>query len=231
MVKAELVQRSPMRIFEQSVKGGLKAGELGLIAAPSGIGKTSVLVQIAFDKLLQDEKVIHISFTRDSDNVIVWYKDIFEEFLRKKNLENAEEVKNAAVKNRVLMNFNQEGFAPAQILSSVRAMMKEGGFDASALIIDGFAFSPAAKDFAAALKSFAKEMNVSIWCSCNAAADSYDKQNIPAAVKDYADLLDLIIVLEQKPDHIALVVSKNRSAPAGESARIKLDPKTLLIQG
>ena len=62
MVKEELIQRSPVRVFMNSIHGGLRPGELGLIASPSGIGKTSVLVQIAMDKLLQDKKVIHISY-------------------------------------------------------------------------------------------------------------------------------------------------------------------------
>ena len=34
----ELVQRSPIRIFEQSINGGLKAGEIGVIASPNGCG-------------------------------------------------------------------------------------------------------------------------------------------------------------------------------------------------
>ena len=70
MVLSELIQRSPIRIFEQSIHGGLTPGELGIIASPSGIGKTSVLVQIALDKLLQDKKVIHISFTQHTDYVL-----------------------------------------------------------------------------------------------------------------------------------------------------------------
>ncbi|MDR0730899.1 MAG: hypothetical protein LBF63_04465 [Treponema sp.] len=98
MVKDELVQRSPVRIFDKSIHGGLKAGEIGLIASPSGIGKTSVLVQIALDKLLRNRKVIHVSFTQQASYVIAWYEDIFDEFIKKKNLENPREVKNELVK-------------------------------------------------------------------------------------------------------------------------------------
>ncbi len=52
MVKEDLIQRSPVRVFEKSLRGGLQSGEIGVIASQSGIGKTSVLVQIALDKLL-----------------------------------------------------------------------------------------------------------------------------------------------------------------------------------
>jgi hypothetical protein len=229
MVISELIQRSPIRVLEQSIGGALKSGEMGIIAAPSGIGKTSVLVQIALDRLLQNEKVIHISFTKHTDYVLVWYKDIFSEFTRKKNLENADEVKNAAVKNRVLMKFNQEGFAVTQILNGVRAMIKDGGFNAASVIIDCFDFSRSDKDYIAALKSFAGEMGLSIWCSCNVKGDApYNKQNIPLAIKDCHELFEVIIVLQGEQDHIALTVSKDRKGNC-KNPGIKLDPKTLLM--
>jgi KaiC/GvpD/RAD55 family RecA-like ATPase len=78
MVKQELIQRSPVRIFEKSIHGGLGPGEVGIISSQSGIGKTSVLVQIALDKLLQTKKVIHVSFTQHTDYVLAWYEDIFD---------------------------------------------------------------------------------------------------------------------------------------------------------
>ena len=57
MVLNELIQRSPIRVFEQTIHGGLKLGEIGIIASPNGVGKTSVLVQLALDKLLQGKKL------------------------------------------------------------------------------------------------------------------------------------------------------------------------------
>ena len=72
MITDEIVQRSPVRVFEKSIQGGLQSGEIGIIASPSGIGKTSVLVQLALDKLLQGKKVIHVSFTQHTDYVISW---------------------------------------------------------------------------------------------------------------------------------------------------------------
>jgi len=240
MVKEELIQRSPVRIFMNSINGGLKPGELGLIASPSGIGKTSVLVQIALDKLLQDKKVIHVSFTQNTNHVLAWYEDIFDEFIKKKNLENEEEVKNNITKNRVLMKFSQAGISSEQIQRSLRALIKSGGFSAEVIIIDGFDFSTAEEDHFAAIKSFASEMGVYCWYSCNVTEDLrsgenplndqlYDQKNIPLILKDNASLFDVIIVLEPKSDHIALTVSRDRDIYNPEHLALKLDPKTLLI--
>jgi hypothetical protein len=231
MVKDELIQRSPVRIFMKSIHGGLEPGEVGLIASPSGLGKTSVLVQIALDKLLQGEKVIHVSFAQHTDYVLAWYEDIFDEFIKKKNLENEADVKNDIVKHRVLMKFNQEGVSAGQIHRSLRAMIVEGGFNAQSLIVDGFTFSEKDRDRLAEVKAFAKEAGVSVWYSCTVKGPEplYDKWNIPLLIKDYADLFAVVVVLEPRPDHIKLTVSKDREAYNPEQMALRLDPKTLLM--
>jgi KaiC/GvpD/RAD55 family RecA-like ATPase len=234
MIISELIQRSPVRIFEKSIHGGLKAGEIGVIASLSGLGKTSVLVQIALDKLLQEKKVIHVSFTQHTGYVLAWYEDIFDEFIKKKNLENIREVKDEIVKNRVLMNFSQDGVTGDQVLRSLRAMIVEGGFKAEYLIIDGFDFSRMNRELISTVKEFAKELGLEVWYSCTVPPSengkAYTKQNIPVLLKDFADLLDSVVVLEPRGDHIEFSVSKDRDIYGPPAMAIKLDPKTLLIQ-
>ena len=239
MILNELIQRSPIRIFEQSIHGGLKAGEVGIIASPNGVGKTSVLVQLALDKLLQGKRVIHVSFTRAASAaqhihyVPLWYEDIFNEFISKKNLENAAEIKNDLVKNRVLMNFNQDGVTKDQILKSLRAMIKNGGFYADAIIIDGFDFSRCEPGSLSGVKSFAEELGLCIWYSCSvkddAAPAAYDKENIPVVLSGFADQVDVVIVLQPKPSYVELSISKDRDSAITKHKSMKLDPKTLLI--
>ncbi|MCL2185827.1 MAG: hypothetical protein FWB86_08265 [Treponema sp.] len=235
MVLSELIQRSPIRIFEQSINGGLKAGEIGIIASPNGVGKTSVLVQLALDKLLHNKKVIHVSFTKHTHYVPLWYEDIFNELINKKNLENAAEIKNDLVKNRVQMNFNQDGVTIDQILRSLRAMIIEGGFKADSIIIDGFDFTNTDNERISKVKDFATELGVSVWYSCSVAdGDSgtqYDKENIPVVLGSFADKIDIVIVLQPKSDHVELSISKDRNSIISKSIAMKLDPKTLLILG
>jgi hypothetical protein len=231
MIKEELVQRSPVRIFEKSIHGGLKAGEIGIIASPSGIGKTSVLVQIALDKLLQGQKVVHVSFTQNAHYVFSWYEDIFDEFTKKKNLDKVNEVREDLVKNRVLLNFSQEWVNGPTILKSLKALIVEGGFNAEIIIIDGFDFKLTNRERMEAVKAGAKELGVSIWYSCtvSGAEPLYDKNDIPLLIKDFLDFLDVVVVLDPKPDHIEMTASKDRDAKNFEHLAVKLDPKTLLI--
>lgn len=227
MVKDELVQRSPVRVFERSIDGGLKAGEIGLVCSPPGMGKTSVLVQIALDKLLQGKKVIHISFTQDADYVRLWYEDIFNEFIKKKSVGNERELKEELMRNRVQLNFNQEGVTTDAIRSSLKAMIVEGGYKAEAVIIDGFDFSVAQRERIETLRTFARELGLCVWYSCSVTS-GYDKHRIPNVIKSFEDCVDVVIVLEPKNDCAGLYVTKNRGKPAA-SEPLRLDSKTLLM--
>lgn len=237
MVLSELIQRSPIRVFEQSIHGGLKAGEIGIIASRAGIGKTSVLVQLALDKLLQGKKVIHVSFARNQ-YVFAWYEDIFREFISKTNLENVDDVKNGLVKNRVLMNFNQDVMSQDQIIRSLRAMITEGGFAAGSVIIDGFDFSRAGREkrlYASLenVKAFAVELGLSVWYSCTVNGEGLecDGRGMPSVLKEFTDIIDVIVTLEPGPDHIELSITKDRDSVGAKTMAMRLDTKTLLISG
>jgi KaiC/GvpD/RAD55 family RecA-like ATPase len=242
MVKEELISRSPVRVFMKSIQGGLEPGQIGLISSPSGLGKTSVLVQIALDKLLQDLKVVHISFTKYSDNVLAWYENLFEEMVGKKNVQNLDDVKDAIVKNRVFLKFTQEGVTVEQIQSTLKALIVDGKFNARTIIVDGLDF--ASKETANAerfnkVKDFCKHYGLSFWYSCSSDAtveSAKDKRGAPAIVSGYADVFDVIVNLQpirssatNVKDHIALTLVKNRGSWNPGQQVIKLDPKTLLL--
>ena len=104
MVRSELNKRGPLRVFENSIHGGLGKGHIGVLASKKGVGKTACLVHIATDKLFRDRHVIHVSFSQKVDHIINWYEDIFKEIAKKRNLENAVDIHDEIIKNRVIMN-------------------------------------------------------------------------------------------------------------------------------
>lgn len=228
MVKQDLIDRSPVRYFEKVLGGGLKAGEIGVITSKKGLGKTSVLVQIGLDMLLQGKKVIHVSFNQHSDYVISWYEDIFNEMAKKKNLDKAEEVKDELIRNRILLNFSQDVVTSHAIGRTLKAL-SEGGSKADALIIDGFDFSKASVEDFKAMKDLAKEMNIGIWYSGNVDGLSDAKNAVPSVLLPFKDVLDVVIFLEPKPDFIQLKVLKDRDVSVHNDIDLKLDTKTLLI--
>lgn len=231
MLKEELIKKSPVRILEKGIEGGLKAGNIGIIASRKGIGKTSVLVQLAMDKLMQNKKIIHVSFTTQTSYVIAWYENIFSEVAKRKNLEHYGDVHDELVKNRVIMNFNQESIDTNQMIKSLQAMIKDGGFQAEAIIIDGFDFARADSSHISKIKAFAQEMQLEVWYSCTMAGEEplVDKHNVPMILRNYMDDIAVLINLEPHVEYIHFVVVKDHGRMNPEDLRIKLDAKTLLI--
>lgn len=224
MVKQDLIERSPVRNFEKSLGGGVKAGEIGIITSKKGLGKTSILVQIGIDKLLQGSSVVHVSFNQQADHVITWYEDIFNELAKKKNLDKASDVKADVVKNRIVLNFNQDSVKTTQVIKTIKALT-EGGSKPEAIIIDGFDFSKASADSMNQMKAFAKEAKIVIWYSAN--VDTADK-GLPASLKSFDKDIDVVLYLDPKPDCIQIRVLKEHDR-GDYNTELKLDVKSLLI--
>lgn len=231
MLKEEFISKSPVRILEKSIEGGLKAGNIGIIASRKGVGKTSVLVQMALDKLIQGEKVIHVSFNAHTSYVISWYENIFDEIAKRKNLENIGDLKDLLVRNRVIMNFTQEGVTVDQITRSLKAMIVDGGFDAKTVIVDGFDFTRASIERFEKVKAFIAEMGLEVWYSCTLSGEEplFDKNNVPILLRDLVPFISVLIVLEPLRDFIHFKVVKDHDRLNPRDLSLKLDAKSLLI--
>lgn len=86
MVKEDLIERSAVRNFEKALGGALQPGEVGIVTAKRGVGKTSMLVQLGLDQLLQGKPIVHISFSQQTDYAITWYNNMFDETAEKNTL-------------------------------------------------------------------------------------------------------------------------------------------------
>ncbi|PIE99113.1 MAG: hypothetical protein CR988_00215 [Treponema sp.] len=224
MIKKDLVEKSPVRDFEKALGGGLKAGELGVVTSKKGVGKTSMLVQLGLDELLQEQRVFHISFSQHVDYAVTWYSDMYDELSKKKNLENAEEIKSKMLANRVILNFNQDTVLAEQIMKTVKALC-EGGSKPNALMVDDFDFSKASHGAIKKIRDFAKEEGFSIWFT--ARADVRDA-NIAASLEDFIDDLDVVLYLTPEQNVVKIIALKDRERKDVDTG-CKFDIKTMLL--
>jgi len=232
MVKSELIKRSPLRMLERSIHGGLGSGRIGVLASPKGVGKTACLVHIAIDKLLQGKPVIHVSYSSRVDYIITWYEDIFKEIAKNRKLRAAEEVHAEIIKNRVIMNFKQEGSRTEQVLKSVEAMITFGKFAAETIIVDGYDFTRPACEDLGKFREFANRLGLEVWFSASlkeSGGPLYDGTGVPVVLAPLCSAIDVLITLHAQGDHVQLRVIKDHDYPPQGILPIGLDPKTLLI--
>ncbi|MCL2293782.1 MAG: hypothetical protein FWC36_02800 [Spirochaetes bacterium] len=233
MVKDELINRSPLRILEKLLNGGLGKGNIGVLASKKGIGKTAFLANIATDKLCSDKPVIHVSFYKRTDHIISRYEDIFNEISKEKNLQNAAEISEEITRNRVIMNFNQQGIDVPRILSSMEALITGGNFKADTVIIDGFKIKEAGEEGLKAIKKFAQKLGLEIWISASLRMEGpvFNDAGIPYEIENLVDdFIDVLLTLKYDNQKIQMDIVKGHDGFGGQhSSHLYLDPKTLLV--
>jgi len=87
MYRKELNERNPLRLFEHSIHGGLGPGNIGIVVARHGIGKTAFLVGIALDEAMRGRKTLHVSLDKTVDHMREFYDEIFMDLAHSAHLE------------------------------------------------------------------------------------------------------------------------------------------------
>jgi hypothetical protein len=230
-VKEELIKRSPLRVLEKSISGGLGKGNIGVLASRKGVGKTACLVHIAADKLLQDQYVIHVSYASRVDHIVTWYEDIFKEIAKTPKMRPALDAFDELIRHRVIMNFKQDGARTEQVLRSIEAMIVHGNFRAETVIVDGFDFAQATTEDLRKFKDFASRLGLEVWFSASLKKDDplFDERGIPYELKGYLGAIDVLISLQHHGDHVHFNLVQDHGRLAPKDLRLKLDPTTLLI--
>ncbi|MCR5285727.1 MAG: hypothetical protein K6D95_09025 [Treponema sp.] len=217
MEKKDLIEYSPVQYFEK-VSPALKDGEMGLVTAKKGLGKTSVLVQFGLDSLIRDKATVHVSFDQHSSNVISWYSSVLAEITKKKNISNLSEISEDIVRNRTILNFNQETFTLPKVVNTIKAL-NEGGSKISTLVLDGLNLANTSKDDLSLFADFIKKEKMTAWFSYASEADKL-KDTLDA---EKINLFTTVAHMASNGKEIAISLLKN-----GEG-QVKVDTKTSLM--
>ena len=230
-VKEEIIKRSPLRVLEKSISGGLGKGNVGVLASRKGVGKTACLVHIAADKLLQGQYVIHVSYASRVDHIVTWYEDIFKEIAKAPKMRSALDEFDDLIRRRVIMNFKQDGSKTEQVLRSLEAMIVHGNFRAGTVIVDGLDFAQAGPEDLRKFRGFAGRLGLEVWFSASLKKDEplFDEQGSPYELKDFLGTIDVLISLQHHGDHVHFNLVQDHGRLAPKDLGLKLDPTTLLI--
>ncbi|HNY91739.1 MAG: hypothetical protein BWY77_00040 [bacterium ADurb.Bin431] len=231
MLKEEIIKRSPIRILEKSIHGGLGKGNLGVFVARKGVGKTACLVHFATDNLLRGQKALHISFSDDPQHIEHWYTQVFHEIARAYKLAGAMDIYEEIIRNRLILHFKRSGLNLDSVKSSIVRLIKDSAFVPQIIIVDGFSFDKASESDLHFWKKLAQEHDAEIWFSATLPPELpiTDQTIIPAPINAFAETLTVVILLVAHRDYIELKLVKDNGERQLDRLQLRLDPKTLLI--
>jgi archaellum biogenesis ATPase FlaH len=240
MYRKEVNERSPMRVFEKSIHGGLGRGHVGLVAAPRGVGKTPLLVQIAMDDLLRDRRVMHISHEHPVDHVRAYYDEIFLDIATVSSLDDPATVRLEIERQRLIFSLMSQAVSEpmsrrggrssiAKILETFRFARDVAHFVPDVVVIDGFDFVHATDGAVQELAALARDHEIELWFSGCADAPPTASGELPAPLGAFAAHVDVVVYLSPEQDVVRLRLLKDHDATDLTELNLRLDPHSMRV--
>jgi len=230
MHRKELNERSPLRVLEQSIRGGLGRGNIGVMVARHGVGKTAFLVGVALDDLMRGRMVLHVSLEHPVDRVLVYYDEIFGDLVRKRKLEDVWAVRLEMERSRRIHSYLDGSFSAARLAQALEFKREHTGFEPASIVIDGFPFHETARQEIDALRAIARDADAELWMSAVTHRESMiDEKGVPEPVAPLADSLDVILKMAHDGENVQIGLLKDHDNPAVSELRLALDPTTMLL--
>jgi len=230
MYRKELNERNPLRLFEHSVNGGLGPGNIGVVVARHGIGKTAFLVGIALDEAMRGRKALHVSLDKTVDHLREFYDEIFMDLAHSAHLEDLPAERLDMERNRIIHTYAGKSFTIGKLRDSINFLKEYAQFDPACLILEGFDFDHASVTDIDELRKLAGEFNVEMWMS--AVTHRGVASNEHGIAEPIAKLSSSIAVIVQMADDkggVQLSLLKDHDNPKVAKLTLALDPATMLL--
>ena len=194
----------------------LAPGQVGLVMAPPGVGKTAVLVHAALSSLLAEQQVLHVSLTETVEHVRSHYHEIIGGLARTGALEDRSDALVASERHRVIHSYLDKELDLTHLARNLDMLSEVAQFVPRLLVIDGLSADVVAAELNN-IRDLASKRDVPIWVAVRSTQDE-----TPDLTADET----LILVPQKAFITIERVVNGGR-----ETLPVRLDLTTHLFVG
>lgn len=235
MYRKEVNAHSPLRILERSAHGGLGAGNVGVVMARAGVGKTAFLVQIGLDDLMRERDVLHIAVGSSLEHVQSWYDSLFDDLAKDMKLENRDEVAAKVARRRVIQAYSASEFSVEKVDKAAEMYVKHLGIQPKAILVDGYGWNAGSVVKVAAelgaLRALARRLGAELWLSAQTHREVVTQQSeqIPDPALSVQELIDVAIYLEPREQLVTVRLLKDHGVTDIPDMHLELEPDTMKL--
>lgn len=227
------------------LNGGLGRGELGVVIAPTGVGKSHFLVQMGAEALRAGKNVVHYTFELSETAVGLRYDSNLCSIPSSDIIDRKEEVINFYKENqlgRLIIKEYPTGTPSVQTIRNHIEKLLLKSFVPSVIVIDYADIMKSSRKFDSLrhelklvyeeLRNLSMEMNVPIWTASQANRDASNSdivglENMSEAYGK-AMVADVVLSISRKPNEKAtgagrIFVAKNRAGRDGMLFPMRID--------
>ncbi|MBW1705176.1 MAG: hypothetical protein JRJ86_08410 [Deltaproteobacteria bacterium] len=228
----DFVSVSPLKVLDKSSRKGLGPGNLAVLIARAGVGKTACLIRVAFDKLFRGEKLVHVSLEEGPEKVTSYYNVMYSDLVRALDLkDDHDEDRMLIERNRMILAYLNQSFEIERLRANLKNLAENLDFRPDVLIVDGLDFEKTERAVFEGLKKVAGEFEAEIWLSALSHRHITDvnERGIPYPCRQLDDLFSLILQLQPEGSDIVLRLLKDHDNPTIPDTSVRLDPNTFLV--
>jgi len=215
-----------MRLLEKGLHGGLGIGNLGVLVAGHGVGKTSFLVGVATDELLRGGTVLHVALDQTVSHVRDFYNTVFEALAASTHLEDAPKTHAEIDTHRRIRSYKASDFGASKLADAVK-IETEAGARPTLIVIDGLDQAKVGDDELAGIRALAQELAAEVWFTVQ--SDSEHVTGMPKRFPGSDESISVILALEPKGEEVTLRALKDHENKDLQNLHVGLDPRTLLL--
>lgn len=222
----------PATLVRSCLGQALRPGQMGVLLARAGVGKTACLTHIALEALAQGQKVLHTCIDELPDKIKIWYEELYRNFKTAIGDEALlKTIKEGMVASRFIMSYMHHTFTPAKLEESIRSLRDQVQFEPTVIILDGVDFERVSRKQLEAIQKTAQNHGASVWFSCriHRHIDIVNDKGIPYPCHELDDLFEAIILLEPQAQTISMVVLKHADQYKPAHPALVLNPRTFLL--
>lgn len=234
MFRKEINTQSPLRILEQSIHGGLGKGNLGVVMARAGIGKTAFMVQIGLDDLMRERDVLHVALGQQLEHVQSWYDALFSDLANLSNLDDRESVRMNVVRRRCIQAYVEHKLSAERLEKAVELYKTHLNLQPSAILIDGFDWEgpvAATASTLGAFKATAQRLGAELWMTAQThrSTTPAHPESLTPPCNVYGGVIDVAVFLESVGDHVTVRILKDHGHAVPSTTHLELRPDTMRL--
>jgi hypothetical protein len=220
-----------INMIQRTLGAPLEPGQLGVVLAQVGVGKTACLTHIALEELYRGDAVLHVCMGETPDKIKLWYKEFLKNLAEARQGEDAARLQQRIEPRRLILSFLHQALNPEKLEQSLNNLKEQAKFSPAMMVLDGLDFDRADRALIEQLRDLAQKHQVSVWMSARTHRhiSEVNERGIPYPCHQMDDLFNTIMLLEPTPDAIQVKVLKQAEHYRPEHPQVLLNSQTYLL--
>jgi len=209
----------------------LEPGEMGVLLARAGAGKTACLTHLALGYLLDNKAVLHVCVDVVPDRVKIWYHELLKNIFSNNPECKASDLERFIEPLRFIMSFLNQTFSAEKLEKSIESLKQQAKFVPALIIMDGMDFGHDARPLLGKVGDLARKLSTPVWVSARSHRHIPDtnERGIPYPIDAMDDLFSSVFILQPEKDGIKLKALKEKGNYGPAASEYLLDPNTFLL--